>query len=143
MSSKYYYQNCIENYEEQIAENERKIQILEEAKSFVDSEKSNEEQYLSDRSFSISMLQYANSVSVIEYGEELSHFISYYEQTTVLSYYDSINTKIDYKIEQLREDISHLESEIGQCNSEISKIEEEERKEKESSSNSTNNKNNK
>ena len=143
MSSKYYYQNCIENYEEQIAENERKIQILEEAKSFVDSEKSNEEQYLSDRSFSISMLQYANSVGVIEYGEELSHFISYYEQTTVLSYYDSINTKIDYKIEQLREDISHLESEIGQCNSEISKIEEEERKEKESSSNSTNNKNNK
>ena len=137
MPSKYYYQNCIDNYTGQISDNDRKIEALEDIKDIVYRGKSEEEQYLSASSESIAKLQDAKSEGVITYGEELKQYVSLGRQTTVLSYFDGITNRIDQKIQQLKDENSYLENEIGQCNSEIDRIVEEENKESGNNKSST------
>ena len=134
MSLKNYYQNCIDDLKAEIEDNSRKIDALESIKALVSNEKSNEEQYLSENADSIAKLLEANSVGVITYGEELKQRVSYGEYSRVLSKYDSVNTRIDQKIEQLREESFNMENNILQFRDEIQQIEEEENKENNSKS---------
>ena len=126
MSLKGFYQNCIDECNRFIEENNHKIEILEEAKIVVANEESKEEMYLSERNKSISKLQMAHSYGVIEYGENLSQYISYSYQVKTLSYYTGIKALIEKKIEQLLEENFQMGNDIERFGEKITQIEKEE-----------------
>jgi len=121
----------MEHCQEEIRENERKIQLLESKLEFLNGKRVDDEQYLSLRNISFSKFQDAKSKGAALYGEKLREQVSTGSQIEFFSNFTEIDTNIKRKIRLLIEENEDLQQDIVYCKGEVRRIEQEEKEEAE------------
>ena len=132
MSSKEFYQIRINECEKEIRENDIIIEELEEKIVSLKEYKKQEEQDMTDKKISFSNLLDAKSKGILTLAEQLNEHVQTSKQMAILSDFDEIQSRIENKIDSIKEQNMELENEILSCKASIAQIEKEE-EEKQSS----------
>lgn len=126
MSSKEFYQIRINECEKEIRENDIIIEELEEKIVSLKEYKKQEEQDMTDKKISFSNLLDAKSKGILTLAEQLNEHVQTSKQMAILSDFDEIQSRIENKIDSIKEQNMELENEILSCKASIAQIEKEE-----------------
>ncbi len=126
MSTKEFYQIRINECEKEIRENDIIIEELEEKIVSLKEYKKQEEQDMTDKKISFSNLLDAKSKGVLTLAEQLNEHVQISKQMAILSDFDEIESRIENKIDSIKEQNMELENEILSCKASIAQIEKEE-----------------